>query len=68
MKRILRSFRIEQYNIVHVNNEAGAKELASLMTHIIGHEPDYIMETSSIIAVSAGEGAVAISYLLVKEV
>ena len=64
MKRILRSFRIEQYNIVHVNNEAGAKELASLMTHIIGHEPDYIMETSSIIAVSAGEGAVAISYLL----
>jgi DegV family protein with EDD domain len=68
MKRILSSSRIEQYNIVHVNNEAGAKELASLMTHIIGREPDYIMETSSIIAVSAGEGAVAISYLLVKEV
>lgn len=68
MKRILRSFRIEQYNIVHVNNEDGAKELAVLMTHIIGYEPDYIMETSSIIAVSAGDGAVAISYLLVKEV
>lgn len=68
MKHILKTFRIEQYNIVHVNNESGAKELATLMTHITGHEPEYIMETSSIIAVSAGEGAVAISYLLEKEV
>jgi len=67
MKRVLSSSRIQQYNIVHVNNEAGAKDLAILMIHIIGREPDYIMETSSIIAVSAGEGAVAISYLLEKE-
>lgn len=67
MKRILSSSRIEQYNIVHVNNEAGAQELSSIMKHIIGYEPDYIMETSSIIAVSAGEGAVAISYLLERE-
>jgi len=68
MKRILSSSRIEQYNIVHVNNKAGAEELAILMTKLIGREPNYIMETSSIIAVSAGDGAVAISYLLETEV
>ena len=67
IKHILRKNRIEQYNIVHVNNETSANKLAHLLTHIIGIKPEYIMETSSIIAISAGEGAVAVSYLLVKE-
>ena len=67
IKHILRKNRIEQYNIVHVNNETDANKLAHLLTHIIGFKPEYIMETSSIIAISAGEGAIAISYLLVKE-
>ena len=67
IKHILRKNRIEQYNIVHVNNETDANKLAHLLTHIIGFKPEYIMETSSIITISAGEGAIAISYLLVKE-
>lgn len=67
IKHILRKNRIEQYNIVYVNNETDANKLAHLLTHIIGLKPEYIMETSSIIAISAGEGRVAVSYLLVKE-
>ena len=67
IKHILKKNQIEQYNIAHVNNETSANELAHLLTHIIGFKPEYIMETSSIIAISAGEGAVAVSYLLVKE-
>jgi DegV family protein with EDD domain len=63
INKIIQTHEIEQYNIVHVNNEAGAKELARFMTPIIGFEPAYITETSSIVAVSAGEGAVALSYL-----
>jgi hypothetical protein len=72
-KKIIRHIRkiasdnnIESYNIVHVNNEAGAKRLGQLITNLIGTKPDYIMETSSIVSISAGEGAVAISYLLRK--
>ncbi len=38
------------------------------METIIGKPPVYITETSSVIAVSAGEGAVALSYLLTEEV
>lgn len=67
IKKIMKDNIIEQYNIVHVNNEAGAKELAKSMINIIGSEPVYITETSSIIAVGAGDGAVAISYLLNKK-
>ena len=61
--KLMKTHEIEQYNIVHVNNKAGALELAKYMTPIIGFEPSYITETSSIVAVSAGEGAVALSYL-----
>lgn len=68
IKKVLNTRKIQEYNIVHVNNESGAKELAQLMTKLIGREPVYITETSSIVAISAGEGAVAVSYLLEKEV
>lgn len=63
INKLMQTHEIEQYNIVHVNNEAGARELAKFMTPIIGFEPAYITETSSIVAVSAGEGAVALSYI-----
>jgi len=33
------------------------------MKELIGFEPVYIVETSSVVAISAGKGTVAISYL-----
>lgn len=67
MQNLMKKHEIDQYNIVHVDNEAGAKELAEIMTNIIGFEPEYIMETSAIVAVGAGKGAIAISYLIRSE-
>ena len=64
VKKILTTNQIDQYNIVHVHNESGALKLAELMVNLIGKQPVYITETSSIIAISADIGAVAISYLL----
>lgn len=55
---------IESYNIVHINNPDEAEQFAERFTEIIGKEPEYITETSSIVAVGAGEGAVAISYIV----
>lgn len=64
--RVLKQNEIEQYNIVHVNNPLEAARLADSMTELTGIRPAYITETSSIVAVSAGDGAVAVSYLLKK--
>lgn len=64
IRKKLKTSCIEQYNIVHVNNPDAAIELADIMTDIIGFKPAYIMETSSIVAVGAGDGAVALSYIL----
>lgn len=68
IQKIMKNHKIAEYNIVHVNNEDGAKRLSDKMETIIGKPPVYITETSSVIAVSAGEGAVALSYLLTEEV
>jgi DegV family protein with EDD domain len=68
IKTIQKKRSIEQYNIVHVNNIREAELLAETMTAIIGFPPIYITETSSLVAVGAGEGAVALSYLLNREV
>ncbi|MGB6178966.1 DAK2 domain-containing protein [Carnobacterium sp.] len=64
VKKIMKSNTIESYNIVHINNLEEAKELKILFTELIGKEPRYIMETSSIVAIGAGSGAVALSYTL----
>lgn len=64
IRKVCKADQIEQYSIVHVNNLMEAEHLGRVMTEIIGSQPSYICETSSIIAISAGEGAIAISYLL----
>lgn len=64
LKKILKHRTIERYAIIHVGNLKGAQELAQSVTPLIGFAPEYIDETSSIIAISAGFGAVAIGYML----
>jgi hypothetical protein len=64
IKGVLKNRQIECYNIVHVNNLEGAEVLADVLATLIGFKPVYITETSSIVAIGAGEGAIAISYLL----
>lgn len=63
IKKVMKKNKLEEYNIVHVNNIEDAEKLAEVMTKVIGFPPVYITETSSVVAVGAGEGAIAISYL-----
>lgn len=55
---------IESYNIVHAASPERAHRLAFEMTELIGFPPAYISEISPIVGAVAGEGAVAISYML----
>lgn len=64
INKVMKNHEIEAYNIVHVNNYQEALEVKELFTKIIGFEPEYITETSSIVAVSAGDQSVALSYIL----
>lgn len=54
---------ISRYAIVHANNQASADELKSRMKHLLGFEPEYIMNISTIVGMSAGEGCVAVAFM-----
>jgi len=64
MKKLTKTQSIRSYSIVHINNEEEALLFAAKVEAEIGIPPTYIMETSSIIAIGAGEGGVAIAYVL----
>lgn len=63
VKQTMKTKMIENYCIVHVENLEEAKSYAEVMTKIIGKEPDYIEEVSSITTISAGRGTVALAYI-----
>jgi uncharacterized protein len=64
IKKVMKSQSIKSYAVVHINNEEEALVFADKVTQVVGKKPEYIMETSSIIAAGAGGGAVALAYVL----
>ncbi|MBN2558436.1 MAG: DegV family EDD domain-containing protein, partial [Clostridia bacterium] len=63
MKAVMKKGGIRIYSIVHVNNFEEAQIYAGMLEDITGIKPDNITEASSIIAISAGDGALALSYI-----
>jgi DegV family protein with EDD domain len=63
IKKIHKEKRIISYNIVHVSNLDEALSLNETLTNMLGFEATDLCETSSIIAVGAGKGAVAVSFI-----
>ncbi|MCR8969389.1 DAK2 domain-containing protein [Facklamia sp. 7083-14-GEN3] len=61
VKEIMKNHRITNYAIVHANGGQRVKEFEEYYTQLIGKAPDYTMEISAIVAMSAGIGAVAIA-------
>lgn len=64
--KIDKTSNIVEYNIAHVNNENEALELSSTLEGVLGISPNYVTETSSIIAIGAGNGAIAVSFITEK--
>lgn len=63
VKNIMEETTIEKYSLVHANNKERVNEFKEYYTELIGKEPEYIMEISTIVAMNAGIGCVAISLI-----
>lgn len=63
IESILEFNEIEDYAIVHANADDRASSYEKIYTDLIGKPPTYIMNISSIVAMSAGIGTVAIAYV-----
>lgn len=55
--------KITRYSIVHANNPTRAEEYRKRFVQILGKEPEYIMNISTIVGMSAGVGTVAVAYM-----
>jgi DegV family protein with EDD domain len=53
---------IESYCIVHGDNAMAAEQFAADLTRIVGFGPAYVTEVSSVTAIHAGKGCVAVSF------
>jgi len=63
VQEIEKKYGIETYAIVHANATDRANQYAKVYEEIIGKRPRYIMDISSVVAMNAGIGAVAIAYI-----
>lgn len=55
--------KISRYAIVHANDEKRALEFRDKIVKLLNMEPEYIMNISTIVGMSAGEGSVAVAYI-----
>ncbi len=62
--KLLETQKIENYAIVHAQTPERAKAYEDMMISLTGQKPLYTMEISSVIAMNAGIGAVAVAYML----
>lgn len=58
--------KITRYAIVHANDPNRAEEYRKMCVQILDSEPEYIMNISTIVGMSAGVGSVAVAYMCEK--
>jgi uncharacterized protein len=63
MTEIHQKYGILTYAIVHANAEDRAKSYEEIYEKIIGKKPAYVMDISTVVAMNAGIGTVAIAYI-----
>ncbi|MCR3907001.1 MAG: DegV family EDD domain-containing protein [Tenericutes bacterium] len=63
VEEVQKTYGIERFAIVHANAEDRAKEYAEYFETVIGKKPEYVMDISTVVAMNAGIGTVAIAYL-----
>lgn len=66
LKNDHKSNEITRYAIVHANDPIRAEEYREKIIQIINKEPEYIMNISTIVGMSAGVGSVAVAYMKEK--
>jgi len=63
VKEAMERSGIEKYAIVHAKGGERVDEYVEKYTKLIGRAPDYVMDISTIVAMNAGLGTIAVSYI-----
>lgn len=66
MKKDHKERKIIRFSIGHANDEVRALQVSKMCEDLLGFEPEYMMNISTIVGMSAGTGAVAVAYMTEK--
>ncbi|EOL43242.1 DegV family protein [Enterococcus caccae] len=61
LKKIHTKNKIRRYAIIHANAEQRAQHWKNKLSEAVGFQPSYIMDISTVIAMSAGQGSIAVA-------
>ncbi|MGY3779456.1 DegV family protein [Isobaculum melis] len=61
LKKIQKQYKIKRYAVIHGNAPEQAQRWSQDLTEVLGMPPTYIMPISAVIAMSAGQGSVAVA-------
>lgn len=67
LEKLNRECTIQAYNIAHAHAHKAAKAFEESLSKLLGKKPEYIMEVSPVVGISAGVGAVSVSILCEKD-
>lgn len=66
LKKIHEIKTIQRYAVIHSNSEKRALIWQYRLNELLGFQPSYIMDISTVVAMSAGQGSVAVAIELVE--
>ncbi|OEG19642.1 fatty acid-binding protein DegV [Enterococcus quebecensis] len=62
LKKLHKKNRIKRYAVIHANSESKARFWGDKLAEQVGFQPSYIMDISTVVAMSAGQGSVAVAF------
>jgi hypothetical protein len=68
VRKRMESGGVQSYAIVHVDNLELAEQYSRELTAMVGREPEFVTEVSSVIAIHSGPGSVAVCLIENQEV
>lgn len=63
VEKLYKENKLESYSIIYIDDEKPALEIAEEIEKITGMKPEFFSKSSSVIAISAGTGALAVSFI-----
>ncbi|MBO0474989.1 hypothetical protein IGL98_002008 [Enterococcus sp. DIV0840] len=67
LKRLQKKNKIKRYAVIHANSEERARQWKNKLSEQLDLKPSYVMDISTVIAMSAGQGSVAVAVEMDKE-
>lgn len=62
LKKHHKKNKVRRYVVIHVSEEERALQLKNKLSEALGFQPSYMMDISTVVAMSAGQGSIAVAF------